>query len=390
MKVDRMQYDLIVVGGGIVGLGHAWAAAKQGQSVVVFEAGPRAEGASIRNFGMIWPIGQPAGVARTLALQNARLWQEMGQLAKFPVERCGSLFLAHHADEMAVLEEFATSSSCEGLQVEILSPEAVSQKSKAINQAGLQGALLSESELRIHPPTAISAMTACLADRFQVNFHFNSAVTLVDSGVVTTAEGVSYSARRIIIASGAYFRDLFPEVHTSSHIKLCKLQMLMTVPQPSGWKLGPHLASGLTLRHYHSFEQCPSLAAVRERISATMPELDRYGIHVMASQTASGELILGDSHEYGDDIEPFDKTEIDALILREIQKVMSLPKLDISRRWHGLYAKHPTELFLVKEVKPDVLVVNGFAGNGMTLGLAVADNVIRQNGRDLHLRESKQ
>ena len=385
-----MQYDLIVVGGGIVGLGHAWAAAKLGQSVAVFEAGPRAEGASIRNFGMIWPVGQPAGVARTLALQNAQLWREIGQLAGFPVEQCGSLFPAHHADEMAVLEEFASSSNCEGLRVDVLSREAVSRQSQAINQEGLQGALFSESELRVHPPTAISSITAYLADRFHVDFHFNSVVTHVDSGEVATADGLSCSARQIVIASGAYYRDLFPEAHMAARVKLCKLQMLMTVPQPSGWKLGPHLASGLTLRHYQSFEHCPSLAAVRERISATMPELDRYGIHVMASQTESGELILGDSHEYGDDIEPFDKAEIDTLMLREIRKVMSLPKLQISRRWHGLYAKHPGELFFVREVKPHVLVVNGFGGNGMTLGLAVADNVIRQNDMDLHVRESKQ
>ncbi|MFS2126563.1 FAD-dependent oxidoreductase, partial [Pseudomonas sp. Pseusp97] len=54
--------DVAIVGAGILGLSHAYAAARRGLSVRVFERTATPLGASVRNFGQALVTGQPPGV----------------------------------------------------------------------------------------------------------------------------------------------------------------------------------------------------------------------------------------------------------------------------------------------------------------------------------------
>src|SRR5271166_2322196 len=105
MPVNRA--DIAVVGAGILGLAHAYAAARRGRSVVVFERSPRAAGASIRNFGMIWPIGQAAGAIHELSLRSREIWLDVLIKARLPYIPTGSLHVVYRDDEAAVAHEFS-------------------------------------------------------------------------------------------------------------------------------------------------------------------------------------------------------------------------------------------------------------------------------------------
>ena len=150
--------------------------------------------------------------------------------------------------------------------------------------------------------------------------------------------------------------------------------MMKTRPQPGGWRLGPHVAGGLTLCHYAAFAGCPSLPALRRRFAETMPRYVQYGIHVMASQNDRGEVVIGDSHEYDAAIEPFDKVEIDDLILTYLRKLARLPDWTIAARWHGLYAKHPEKMIVHAEPQPGCTIAVAPGGAGMTLAFGLAED----------------
>lgn len=366
--------NVAIVGAGIVGLAHAWSAAKRGHHVTVFERSPAACGASIRNFGMIWPIGQPAGECHLIALRSREMWLELARAAGVWVDPCGSFHLAHRDDELAVLKEFTAKAPSLGYTCELLTADEVTQLSPAANRSGLLGGLFSPTELCVNPRTAIARMAEWLVAHYEVQLQFNTTVTSLDDGKLWTACGQEFSFDRAVICGGSDFETLFPELLAASRLVRCKLQMLKTAPQQHNWRIGPHLASGLTLRHYANFAVCNSLAAFKHRVANETPELDRYGIHVMASQNDAGEVILGDSHEYGAEIAPFDKSQIDELMLRELRRLIALPDWSISERWHGIYAKHPHLPVFEAEPIRNVHVFTGTGGSGMTMSFGLAEH----------------
>ncbi len=370
MKTD---FDVAIVGAGIVGLAHAWRAAERGLRVVVLERSRSACGASVRNFGMIWPIGQPTGELHTLALHSSQLWSQLAESSGLWLDPCGSLHLAHRADELAVLEEYCHLTPSSERQPRMLTPAETLTRSAAANPEDLLGAMWSPTELCVNPSATLAMLPKWLQARYAVEFFTDTQIVAVEDRQAVASDGRRWRADRVLVCSGTDMQTLFPDSFRDVGLLVTKLQMLRTVPQPREWRMGPLLASGLTLRHYASFAVCPSLARLRKRIAQETPALDRFGVHVMAAQHETGQVVLGDSHEYGEEIDPFYRTEIEKLILRELRRQIRLPDWTIESRWSGSYVKHSARPLVRMEPTPGVHVCVSPGGAGMTLSFGWAD-----------------
>jgi FAD dependent oxidoreductase TIGR03364 len=367
------SYDVLVVGGGIVGLAHALEAQRRGLSVLLCERAPRAVGASIRNFGMVWPIGQPAGRGFQRALKSRAIYLDLAAKAGFWVEPVGSLHAVHHEDELECVDQFVERTRPFGFEVSRLSAKEAIARCPALRPERLLGALWSATELAVNPREVVAKLHAYLATLPRAEVRAGCAIRRIEHPKAELASGEVVTAKQIFVCGGDDVETLYPEIFRAAPVSRCKLQMMRTIVQPGGFRLGTHVAAGSTLRHYPVFKGLPALDSVRARFARDLPHFDRWGIHVMASQTREGEITIGDSHEYGDLLDPFDQDQIDRWILDYLTGFLHLPDLTIAQRWHGVYLKRMDGfLEFIHEPEPGVRIVTGLGGNGMTLSLGLA------------------
>ena len=369
--MNMTEKRAIVVGAGIVGLATARSLALKNYKVEVFERHPKAQGASVRNFGMVWPVGQPLGQLYERAIKSRSIWLEMAREGKIWHGETGSLHTAYLPEEMAVVEEFASKNP----QYEVLTPQETVNKSEAVVEKELLGALWSDQEVIVDPRQAICVLAEVLEEKYNVSFHWNKAVTEVFYPQVK-AGNKTYEADLIYVCSGSDFETLFPDEFEETGITKCKLQMMRLVSQPDGWRIGPALCGGLSLVHYSSFTAMESHAALKQYYDQKYANHLKWGLNVMVSQNGMGELTIGDSHEYGLDLEPFNKKEIDDMILQYLATFARFKDWTINSHWNGIYSKMQdgsTEIILTPQ--DGVTIINGLGGAGMTLSFGLAEEV---------------
>jgi FAD dependent oxidoreductase TIGR03364 len=365
----------IVVGAGIVGLATARALAIRGYSVKIYERTLIASGASIRNFGMIWPIGQPAGKQYERAKKSRDSWKEIGNSSGLWYDAVGSLHLAYHKDEWQVLQELFEVFTKEGRDVHLLDKDAILNKSAIANEKNCFGGLYSNEEIIVDPRNAISMLPVYLQEKFDIQCNWGKAVTEVGKGQITIGSEI-IQGDQIFICSGSDFETLYPEDYAKFPLTKCKLQMMRLLESDSR-RIGPALCGGLSLIHYASFKSAPSLHKLRNRYENEMSDYLDLGIHVMVSQNQSGQLTVGDSHEYGLAPDPFDRKLINDKILKYLQEFTSLNRPELIETWNGVYGKltnGETDLFY--SPAPNVYIINAVGGAGMTLSFGLTEELI--------------
>src|SRR5262249_3397684 len=78
------DYDVAVVGGGLVGIATAWGLTREGCRVVVLDEGDRAVRASRGNFALVWVQSKGLGLAPYAGwtIRSSNAWQGFADLLK--------------------------------------------------------------------------------------------------------------------------------------------------------------------------------------------------------------------------------------------------------------------------------------------------------------------
>ncbi|MFJ1604410.1 glycine oxidase ThiO [Streptomyces sp. NPDC088253] len=205
--------DVLVIGGGIIGLVTAWRAAQRGFTVAVVDPEPGGGAARVAagmlaavtelHYGEQTLLGLNLASARRYPDFAAELTEASGQDLGY--RRCGTLAVALDADDRAHLRELHALQHRSGLESEWLSGREC-RRLEPMLAPGVRGGLRVDGDHQIDPRRLAKALvTAC--ERAGVEFHRTWAERLTvvrdrAAGVVTTG-GEQLAAGQVVLAAGS-------------------------------------------------------------------------------------------------------------------------------------------------------------------------------------------
>jgi FAD dependent oxidoreductase TIGR03364 len=364
-------YDLAVVGAGILGLAHAYAAARLGKRVVVIERDGRANGASIRNFGFVTVTGQNRGETWRRARRSRDVWAEIAAQSGIVIEQTGLLLTMRRAESLHIAEAFLKTEMGEGCAL-LDRPQLLARLPQA-QATDVQAALWSPHDLRVESRAAIPRVADWLREKWNVDFLFETATLHVEPPRIQTSRGV-VAADTAIVCPGDDFVSLFPDRIAPYKPTKCRLSMLrLTDP---GFRLPAALMSDLGLVRYHGYSDLPEASRLRKRLEEEQPAHLRHGVHLIVVQSADGSLVVGDSHHYDDTPQPFADAETERLILDELHAATGMAVPPVLERWTGVYASSQERTMFVDAPSPSIRIVLVTGGNGASTAFAIGEEVV--------------
>ncbi|MFD8218492.1 glycine oxidase ThiO [Streptomyces sp. NPDC059697] len=210
---DARTSDVLVIGGGIIGLVTAWRAAQRGFTVAVVDPEPGGGAARVAagmlaavtelHYGEQTLLGLNLASARRYPDFAAELTEASGQDLGY--RRCGTLAVALDADDRAHLRELHALQHRSGLESEWLSGREC-RRLEPMLAPGVRGGLRVDGDHQIDPRRLAKALvTAC--ERAGVEFHRTWAERLTvvrdrAAGVVTT-DSEQLAAGQVVLAAGS-------------------------------------------------------------------------------------------------------------------------------------------------------------------------------------------
>jgi len=365
------SFDLAVVGSGIIGLAHALAAARRGLRVVVVDRDQKANGASIRNFGLVVVTGQEPGPSRRQAERTRKIWLELANEAGIEILHRGELIVAQRPEALAVLESFKAGEH--GAECKLLTARDTVAQLGSLNGRAIVGGLFSPFELRVESREVLPRLASFLAERLGVAFRTGISVNEIAPPVVETSAGRLH-AQKVVVCPGDDFSSLYPQLIGKHGVQRCKLQMLrLAYP---GFRLSTALMSDLSLLRYGGFAGLPEAAALRGKLGEQREAALANGIHLIVVQSADGSLVVGDSHHYGMTLDPFGSEAVDQLILDEF-RILFGKAPEVLARWTGSYASAKNAV-LRDTPHEDVRLVIVTSGTGASTGFALGEETITE------------
>ena len=345
-------YDVVIIGGGIVGAACAAECANAGLSVAIVEAKLIGGGATAAGMGHL-TVMDDSEAQFALTRYSQLLWDEIGEELPREVEHdaCGTIWVAADDEEMLEVERKQKFYSERGVPVEVLDAQSLREAEPNLRD-GLIGGLRVPGDSVIYPPCAAQYFVDSAAAKG--GRVFIDAVTEIVPDGVRLRSGSIISAGVIVNAAGSWS----PNLIAGLPVKKRKGHLLITDRYPR------------FLRH-----QLVELGYLKSAHSVTA---DSVAFNIQPRKT--GQLLIGSSRQYDVEDSTVDNSILTRMLARAIEYLPGLAKLSSLRAWTGFRAATPDKLPLIgPDVEhPRLYLATGHEGLGITTSLATAKLLVDQ------------
>ncbi|WIG59596.1 MAG: hypothetical protein OJF49_002343 [Ktedonobacterales bacterium] len=340
MKAGAMANDdrseVLVLGGGIAGTSTAYYLARYGHDVTLLERGEIAGAASGLNAGTIWAVGW--GTLPTLDSTLSMGSLEMFQTFQFELDydlgfrQGGSLQVIQTEAEYQFASESVRRLTTQGFHVELCDARDARTIEPALSDhvLGCVSYPLGASA----DPAAITRAFAAEAQRHGARIlpgHDVTALACGDDGAgytVTTTEGRVFSARTLVLAAGAWSRQVGALLGLELPVFAVRGQMWATAP--TARRLFHSIGAVESARYWHA----DPAGSATTPLELTHWEGARRTRHLYGQQLRDGTIIIGGDRQLSDDATP-DPEGIAANHAHARELFPFLRDLPIQRTWAG-------------------------------------------------------
>ena len=354
--------DVVIVGGGIIGVASAYELARRGHSVTLIERGELAAGASGRNQG--WFVLSADPPCAPMSRVSLETYLDVADASPVPVrfdrDPVGHIMVARDEAGARIVRERAAAYAATGVEVEALQPEVLRREEPALTD-GLIGAHLLRHGRRIDP----GALTVALAHRAtelgaDIRRHdtVRAPTTSGDRVTGVVADAGLVFADTVVVAAGPWTAPM-----------LQPLRIDLPITGERGWIV--ELLAVPSLLHHLVEDEDADIGGVDPLTAADLMEgtTPRPEVGTIVHSADDGTVVCGASHQLAVRAAEPEETDAPARVTAgAIRLVPSLSGVPVrSIRW-GIRPMSPDGRPLVGWVQEGLLVAGGHGPEGVLLG----------------------